>query len=153
MTESRTGNREFIWSGLTLYYLCLGALPGDTARAVCFRPLFWVPEKIKEVPHAKYLGVTIDQHLMWNEHIRQITAKANNVKSFLPQNLKPCPVNIKSPVTDQSMVRSILDYASTIWSPYTQKKSIQTLESVQRRSARFVFNDYSPYNSVSNMLT
>ena len=30
---------------------------------------------------------------------------------------------------------------------------IQTLESVQRRSARFVFNDYSPYDSVSNMLT
>ena len=50
------------------------------------------------------------------------------------------------------MVRSILDYASAIWSPYTQK-NIQTLESVQRRSARFVFNDYSPYNSVSNMLT
>ena len=30
-------------------------------------------EKIKEVPYAKYLGVTIDQHLMWDEHIRQIT--------------------------------------------------------------------------------
>ena len=27
-------------------------------------------EKIKEA-HAKYLGVTIDQHLMWNEHIQQ----------------------------------------------------------------------------------
>ena len=108
-------------------------------------------EKIKEVPHAKYLGVTIDQHLTWNEHIRQITAKANNVKSFLQRNLKSCPVNIKV-TCYQSMVRSILDYASTIWSPYTQK-NIQTLESVQRRSARLVFNDCSPYNSVSNMLT
>ena len=27
-------------------------------------------EKIKEVPHAKYLGVAIDQHLMCNEHAR-----------------------------------------------------------------------------------
>jgi len=40
-------------------------------------------ERIKEVPHAKYLGITIGQHLTWNEHIRQITTKANNVKSFL----------------------------------------------------------------------
>ena len=102
-----------------------------------------VNEKIKEVPHAKYLGVTIDQHLMWNEHIRQITAKANNVKSYLQRILKSCPVNIKV-ACYQSMVRSILDHTSTIWSPYTQK-DIQTLESVQRRSARFVFNNYSPY--------
>jgi len=52
----------------------------------------------------------------------------------------------------QSMVRSILNYASIVWSPYTQK-NIQALESVQRRSARFVFNNYSPYYSVSDMLT
>ena len=35
-------------------------------------------EKIKEVPHAKHLGVTIDQHLTKNEHIKQSAAKANN---------------------------------------------------------------------------
>ena len=40
-------------------------------------------ENIKEVPHAKYLGVTIDEHLTWNEHVRQVTTKANNVKNFL----------------------------------------------------------------------
>ena len=31
-------------------------------------------ERIKEVPHAK-IGVTIDQHLTWSEHTRQITNK------------------------------------------------------------------------------
>jgi len=50
------------------------------------------------------------------------------------------------------MVRSILDYASIVWSPYTQK-NVQALESVQRRSARFVFNNYSPYDSASDILT
>ena len=108
-------------------------------------------QSIKEVPHAKYLGVTIDQHLTWNEHIRQITTKANNVKSFLQRNLRSCPVNVKI-ICYQSMVRSILDYASTIWSPYT-KRNIQAIESVQRRSARFVLNRYSSFDSVSNMLT
>ena len=50
------------------------------------------------------------------------------------------------------MVRLILDYASIFWSPHTQK-NIQVLESIQRRSVRFVFKNYSPYDSVSDMLT
>jgi len=108
-------------------------------------------QQIKQVPHAKYLGVTIDQHLTWNEHVRQITAKANSLKCFLQRNIKSCPVNVKT-ICYQSMVRSILDYASIVWSPYTQK-NIQAIESVQRRSARFVLNNYSPYDSVTDMLT
>jgi len=108
-------------------------------------------QMIKEVSHAKYLGVTIDQHLTWNEHIRQITSKANNVKNFLQRNIRACPVNVKA-TCYCSMIRSILEYASIVWSPYTQR-NIQLIESVQRRSARFTLNDYSPYNSVTNMLT
>ena len=50
------------------------------------------------------------------------------------------------------MARSVFDYPSIIWSLYMQK-NIQALESLQRRSARFVFNNYSPYDSVSDMLT
>ena len=38
---------------------------------------------IKEVQHAKYLGVIIDHRLSWNEHINYVTSKANNVKCFL----------------------------------------------------------------------
>ena len=34
-------------------------------------------ETIREVTHAKYLGVTIDWHFSWSEHIKQITNKAN----------------------------------------------------------------------------
>ena len=40
-------------------------------------------QTIKEVTHAKYLGVTIDKNLSWSEHIKQITKKAYNVKCFL----------------------------------------------------------------------
>ena len=43
-------------------------------------------------------------------------------------------------------------YASIIWFPYTQK-NIQLIESVQRRAARFVTNDYSSSTSVTNLLS
>ena len=38
------------------------------------------------------------------------------------------------------MVRSVLEYASPMWSPSTEH-NISKLEVVQRRTARFVLND------------
>ena len=38
---------------------------------------------IKEVTHAKFLGMIIDQNLSWNECIKQISSKAN---AFLHRN-------------------------------------------------------------------
>ena len=38
---------------------------------------------IREVTHAKYLGITIDQNLKWSEHVKQITNKANSFYTFL----------------------------------------------------------------------
>ena len=49
------------------------------------------------------------------------------------------------------MIQPIIEYASTIWAPYLQKYILK-LESVQRRSTRFVLNDYSRLSSVTNML-
>ena len=37
---------------------------------------------IQEVPYIKYLGVTIDSQIMWNEYIRTIIKNANAVKAF-----------------------------------------------------------------------
>ena len=49
------------------------------------------------------------------------------------------------------MVRSILEYASPLWSPYT-KQDVNGLEKVQRQSARFIMGDYSLYRSFSDIL-
>jgi hypothetical protein len=34
-----------------------------------------------------------------------------------------------------------MDYSATVWDPYLQK-DIDRIEGVQRRAARFIFNDY-----------
>ena len=41
-------------------------------------------------------------------------------------------------------VRPILDYAAFVWSPHTTN-SINNLESIQRRAARYVMSDYNRY--------
>jgi len=105
---------------------------------------------IKEVTHAKYLGVIIDQNLSWNEHIKQISSKATKVNAFLYRNLYHCPVNTKLNCY-KAMVRPILEYASPIWDPHTAI-NINHLESVQRSAARLCYKDYSNFSSVTTML-
>ena len=52
----------------------------------------------------------------------------------------------------KTLVIPQVEYASIAWIPYT-KKNIHQIEMVQRRSARWVSNNYSPYASVSAMLS
>ena len=105
---------------------------------------------VQEVTHTKYLGLTIDSKLSWSEHIRQITNRANSIKGFLQRNLHSCPISVKVSCY-KSLIKPILEYACVVWDPYTQK-DILAIESVQRRCARFVYNNYSSYASVTNML-
>lgn len=51
----------------------------------------------------------------------------------------------------KATVRPQLEYAAPVWDPHTQD-DISKIEMVQRRAARWVLGDYSPYSSVSYML-
>ena len=44
-----------------------------------------------------------------------------------------------------------MDYSATVWDPYLQK-DINRIEGVQRRAARFIFNDYMRSSSVTAMI-
>ena len=111
--------------------------------------LFIDSSPIKEVPYSKYLGVIIDNKLSWNPHIQHITTKATQVNAFLYWNLRQCPTSVKSTCC-KSMVRPIIEYASSAWDPHTTI-NIQKLESIQKRAARFCFNNFSKYCSVSSL--
>ena len=45
----------------------------------------------------------------------------------------------------------LVEYASTVWNPYT-KTEINKIEAVQRRAAKYVVNNHRNRSSVSNML-
>ena len=51
----------------------------------------------------------------------------------------------------KAIVRPQLEYAAPVWDPHT-RDDIHKIESVQRRGARWVLGDYSPYSSVTDMI-
>ena len=107
--------------------------------------------ELESVPSATYLGVDISETLSWTPHISRITKKANQTLGFLRRNIKIQNENVKA-VAYKTMVRPQLEYASAVWSPYTEALSHQ-LEQVQRRAARWVKRDYRQTSSVSTILS
>jgi len=99
---------------------------------------------------SKYLGVTINNKLQWNNHIDNMCNKANSSIGFLRRNLQIPQPHIKA-AAYTTLVRPQLEYSASVWDPHTKEKQRQ-IEMVQRRAARFVCNNYSRKASVTAML-
>ena len=72
------------------------------------------------------------------------------MRGLLQRNFRRSPAEIKIKCY-QTLIQLILGYASDVWPPYCIGL-INQLESVHRRAARFVFQDYRHTSSVTNML-
>jgi len=107
-------------------------------------------KNLSTVETAKYLGINISSDLSWNKHIDVITRKANNTLGFLRRNTYSCPPHVKESCY-KTLVRPIVENASTVWDPFTQN-NIDKLEQVQRRAARYVTGDHRRTSSVTSML-
>ena len=107
---------------------------------------------LQETKSHTYLGVTLTSNLSWNEHINQIAATASRTLAFVMRNLHHCPQGVKESAY-KTLVRPLLEYSSSVWDPHTVN-SINTLESVQRRAARFCLNDFTSRSpgAVTNMM-
>ena len=98
----------------------------------------------------KYLDVTVHHKMSWNEHICSIVKKANSSIGFFRRNLQIHQKHTKANAY-KTLVRPQIEYASTIWDPFTQENQ-NKIEMVQRRAARFVCNNYRREASVTAML-
>ena len=96
---------------------------------------------LEQITNTPYLGLDISDDLKWDRHISRITKKANSTLGFLRRNLRGFNQDHKR-VAYIALVRSILEYGSVVWDPYT-KGNIERLERVQRCAARFMTNDYT----------
>ena len=86
---------------------------------------------LASVSSAKHLGVIVTEDLKRETHIQSICYKANRTIGFLRRNLNTGALSIKQQA--YFIVRSLVEYASIVWDPYTQT-NIQKLEMVQDMS-------------------
>ena len=86
----------------------------------------------------------------WSHHIQALCKKANKTLNFIRRNLNKCNRSIKAS-TYLTIIRPLLEYTSCVWDLH-QIYLIHDIEKIQRRVARWVMSDYSPYSSVTEML-
>lgn len=106
----------------------------------------------EHLPHSqaeKYLGVTIQSNLKFDQHIRSVILRSNSMLGLLKRNLSPCSIPAKLSAYS-ALIRSRLEYCCSIFDPWTVSLTT-ALEAVQNRAARFIFRDYSRRSSVSAM--
>ena len=98
-----------------------------------------------------YLGLSIHKSLKWNDHINQVTKKANSTLAFLRRNLHHCPRPTKS-LCYLTLIRPLTEYSAVIWDPH-RVENIRKLEMIQRKASRMVYADYQTTSSASTMLS
>lgn len=86
------------------------------------------------VTFVKDLGVTLTEDFRFNVHISNITSRAFKLIGFISRNCKDLSVNT-SRLIYCTLIRSILEYASIVWSPY-QGIYIDAIERVQNKFLR-----------------
>ena len=86
------------------------------------------------VEEQKDIGVIIDSNLEFDKHINQKINKANSIMAVIRRSFTTLNQHNFVPLY-KALVRSHLDYAISIWSPYKQKYK-DAIENVQRRATK-----------------
>ena len=90
-------------------------------------------QELHESDNVRYLGITINNQLSWNNHIDNICVKANMTLNFLFRNFKGTPKTMKE-LLYKSYVRPIIEYANIVWDPHT-RLNIEKFETYPKKSS------------------
>jgi hypothetical protein len=110
-------------------------------------------QQLNRVDKIRDLGVIIDNKLTFHDHIDTIVQRAYKQLGFLLRVCKPFQHVMTYMILYYSLVRSILDFACIIWSPF-YKCHINRIEQVQKKFLKAI--DYRMgrgRNSYSNSLS
>ena len=89
---------------------------------------------LEKVSEEKDIGVTIDDQLCFNRHISDKVKKANSMFALLRRIFLHLDEKSFIPLY-KTLVRTHLDYASSVWFPH-KVKHIEMIEGVQRRATK-----------------
>ena len=86
---------------------------------------------IEQVKQYRYLGVLVNEHISWSEHIKQLCSKVRKLIGMLYRQFYTWADTSTLITIYLTCIRPHLEYAAQLWDPYN-KKDIELLESVQK---------------------
>ena len=92
--------------------------------------------ELESVLSEKDLGVHIDHNINFQVHIGEIISKANKILGLIRRSFKYLNQDMFLTLY-KTLVRSVLEYSSPVWSP-RKKKDIKMVECVQRRATKLL---------------
>ena len=98
-------------------------------------------ETLERVQSIKLLGVTMDEHFSWIEHVKALLSSCYGVLSVLRKLRNLAPFHVRKQL-GESLILSKLDYSCVVFHPlqlYQQKQ----LQKVQNVCASFVLGRYA----------
>ena len=95
-------------------------------------------KELKLTTEEKDVGVTFTVSLKFDEHIQNVTTKANQIVGMIKRSFTHMDNDIFLKLY-KSVVRPHLEYANVIWHPIFAKQ-LKKLENVQRRATKLVPN-------------
>ena len=99
---------------------------------------------IKNVKHTTFLGVTIDENLNWDQHIKDLKRKLYHSLSTLSYIKKSVPDHILKDLYC-TLFESHLTYCISVYGGSSQSK-IDSLHKIQKKMLRILFGDTDAYN-------
>ena len=107
---------------------------------------------LKNVPSAKYLGITITDDLDWGQHMNivKVNSKATKTLTFLRRNLTLAPKETKV-AAYQALIGPQLQYAAPVWKLHHQTE-IDRIEKVQRTATRWACRCWRNQSHAGEML-
>ena len=115
-----------------------------------YSPVLKVGEKNLEREHcSKLLGVTLNEHLSWDDHIAKVTSSCFCTISILRKFKNLMPFKLKRQVAEL-LVLSKMDYADAIFRPLPLRL-LKRLQKVQNAAASFVLGRYAKEKDVMTL--
>ena len=92
--------------------------------------------KVERSSLERDLGVLVDEHLSFSEHIHKISCTATGIMAVIRRTYTDLDADCFL-LLYKALIRPHLEYCATIWSPY-KMKDIETIEKVQKRATKQV---------------
>lgn len=94
---------------------------------------------INQVKSTKFLGIIIDEHLCWNDHIHQVESKISKscgilarLKHILPQRVLLTLYN--------SLILPYLNYCPLVWAGCSSDHKLNKILTIQKKAVRIITN-------------